>query len=183
MRTQLFKYINNAYGDKAQFVLDELCQLGLNVDRRNPQKNNKSGREWYKNIRLYSIYPDGIIYDKEKSPLNNLTHHLEKIKDLGCNAVHVLPFFPSPMIDNGFDISDYYSVRSELGTTDELYKLIDRAKELKLELFIDLVFNHISSQHEWFQKAIEGDDHYREYFIYSKEKPNFIKKFYSRSAI
>jgi maltose alpha-D-glucosyltransferase/alpha-amylase len=177
---KLLNYLEFVYGTKASHLEYELNKLlqGLSL-----HTYTSTSHYWYKFVELYCVYPDGIVVDPSLSPLQNLTRYLKCIKTLGCNAVHILPFLASPGIDKGFDVSDYYQIRSDLGSDEDLAQLIKEANRLGLHLFMDFVFNHVSEQHEWFLKAQQGDSHYRNYFIYSHTKPQFIRKFYRDSAI
>lgn len=132
----------------------------------------KKEPDWYKNMNFYIVYPDSIEGANDV-PLRNLKDHLDWVRDLGCNAVHILPFLDSPMIDKGFDISNFYDVRQDLGTLEDLMDVKKRAEELEMHVFMDIVFNHISDEHEWFQKAESGDEYYRNFFFWSKDKPEY----------
>jgi maltose alpha-D-glucosyltransferase/alpha-amylase len=101
---------------------------------------------------------------------------MEWVRDLGCNVLHILPFLDSPLVDKGFDISDYYRIRPDLGTMEDVQEVIDAANSHGIRVFMDLVFNHISDRHEWFRKAEEGDDRYRDYFLWQKERPKFLRR-------
>lgn len=177
---KLLKYLEFVYGKEAKLLelqLDKLLHGTV-------QSQCKASTDyWYKFVELYCVYPDGVIYDSSLSPLQNLTQHLKRIKNLGCNAVHILPFLASPGVDKGFDISDYYKIREDLGSLEDLKQLVQQAHHLDMRLFMDFVFNHVSDQHFWFQKAEQGDERYRNYFIHTLQKPQFIGKFYQNSAI
>lgn len=180
--SSLLLNLEKVYGSDARKIvsdLEEYSQAG-NLAQ---SESNPAEKDWHKSIELYCVYPDGVLYDAAKTPLQNLKTHLKTVKRLNCNAVHILPFLESPMIDKGFDISDYMKVRENLGTLKDLKDLVKEAKRLELKLFMDLVFNHVSNEHTWYKKAVEGDEQYRNYFIHTKEKPKFIKKFYKDSAI
>jgi maltose alpha-D-glucosyltransferase/alpha-amylase len=129
--------------------------------------------DWYKNMNFYIVYPDGIE-GRNDVPLRNLKDHLDWIRDMGCNAVHILPFLDSPMVDKGFDICNFYDIRQDLGSLEDLLDVKKRAQELGMHTFMDIVFNHISDEHEWFQKAESGDEYYRNFFFYSKERPEYL---------
>ncbi|MDF2868411.1 MAG: Malto-oligosyltrehalose trehalohydrolase [Gammaproteobacteria bacterium] len=177
---KLLKYLEFVYGAKAKPLERQLNKLLHGT----AQSQCKSSQDyWYKFVELYCVYPDGVIYDSSLSPLQNLTQHLKRIKNLGCNAVHILPFLASPGVDKGFDISDYYTIREDLGSLKDLQQLVQEAHRLGMRLFMDFVFNHVSDQHPWFQKAQQGDGYYRNYFIHTLQKPQFIRKFYQDSAI
>lgn len=120
---------------------------------------------------LYCTYPDSLIFSDELTPLQNLEKYLKTIKNMGFDNVHILPFLKSPRKDSGYDVEDYFEVDPRYGTLDDLSQLIRTSKKLRLNLFMDLMFNHVSNTHKWFQKAISGDDFFREFFIYSKTIP------------
>lgn len=177
---KLIQYLEFVYGKEAKQLAENIHQLLQGIGTKTEVDTTTY---WYKFVELYCVYPDGVIYDPQLSPLKNLTLHLDRIKELGCTAVHILPFLASPKVDKGFDISDYFTIREELGTLEDLLQLVARAKQLGLHLFMDFVFNHVSEQHEWFQRAQQGEERYRNYFIYTAKKPQFIRKFYNKSAI
>lgn len=177
---QIEKYIKPLYRKDTGRVIKELKAYAETLKKVEPKSENPY---WYKFIDLYFIYPDGVIYNKHASPLNNLLPHIDHIKKLGCNAMHILPFLESPMIDRGFDISDFYRIRKGLGSIQDLKEIIKKANKENLRIFMDLVFNHVSDQHQWFKKAQEGDEKYRKYFYTVKEKPKFIRKFHKESAV
>lgn len=173
--------LQKVYGKEDSIAVKNALEYFFTSDKGKARHESK--RQWYKFVEIYCVYPDSIQYNKGLSPLKNLTLHFKKIKALGCNAVHILPFLESPMVDKGFDISDYYTIRKNLGTEDDLFSLIEEAKKLKLRLFMDFVLNHVSDQHEWFQKAIKGEEKFRNYFIHTAEKPKFIRKYTKDSTV
>lgn len=139
-------------------------------------------QNWYKNSNLYILYPDSL-QTQHGSPIKNIIHHLPQVKALGCNAIHILPFLKSPMQDKGFDVSDYYQVREGLGGIQEIKDLRKTANSLGIHLFMDLVFNHVSIEHEWFIKAQKGHEFYRNFFIHTKEIPQFLGKIEKNSTV
>ncbi|MDF2690666.1 MAG: alpha-amylase family protein [Gammaproteobacteria bacterium] len=168
------------YGDQADSIAKRLAAY---IDKVEYHTAGTADKHWYKSVELYCIYPDGINYDASLKPLQNLKMHLKRIQNLGFNAIHILPFLESPMIDRGFDTSNFMKIRESLGSIEDMTALLEEANNLGIHVFMDLVFNHVSDQHEWFQKAIKGDAHYRNFFIHSKEKPKFIRKFHEKSAV
>ena len=114
------------------------------------------GSEWWRSAVIYQIYPrsfadasgDGI------GDLAGITQRLESLANLGVDAVWLSPFFRSPQKDAGYDVSDYCDVDPIFGTLDDFDALRDRAHELGLRVIVDLVPNHCSSEHEWFQEAM-----------------------------
>jgi maltose alpha-D-glucosyltransferase/alpha-amylase len=136
----------------------------------------KIDTDWYRRMRLYVTYPNSFK-DNKGAGISQLTKEVDKIKKLGCNAIHVLPFFKSPMIDMGFDVSNYLKVREELGGNQAFDVFLDKCERENIKVFIDIVLNHVSFQHHWFKKAVQGDSYYKDFFISREEKPRFIKTF------
>ena len=122
----------------------------------------------FKNSTVYQIYiksfcdsnGDGI------GDLNGIRTKLPYLKDLGVDYVWVTPFFRSPMNDNGYDVADYYSVNPMFGTMEDCEAMLREAKELGIGFMFDMVFNHTSTEHEWFRKALAGDPVYMDYYIF-----------------
>ena len=137
---------------------------------------------WYKNSTLYVLYPDSIQLG-DSSPLESTKKYLHRIKELGANAIHLLPFLESPMMDKGFDVSNYYKIREGLGGLHALQEIKKEANNLGLHVFMDLIFNHVSREHEWFIKAQQGEKYYRDFFIHTRETPQFLGKVYKNSSV
>ena len=122
----------------------------------------------FKSSTVYQIYiksfcdsnGDGI------GDLNGIRSKLTYLKDLGVEYVWVTPFFRSPMNDNGYDVADYYSINPMFGTMEDCEAMVREAKELGIGVMFDMVFNHTSTDHEWFQKALAGDPEYMDYYIF-----------------
>lgn len=128
----------------------------------------------YKSSVVYQIYiksfcdsnGDGI------GDLNGIRSKLSYIKSLGVNYIWITPFFCSPMIDNGYDVSDYRAVNPMFGTMADCEALIREADAMGIGLMFDMVFNHTSDKHEWFQKALAGDPEYMDYYIFRDGQPD-----------
>lgn len=130
-------------------------------------------QHWWKEANIYEIYPrsfkdsngDGI------GDLNGIREKLSYLKELGIDAVWICPFYPSPMKDNGYDITDYCAVDPVFGTMEDMKKLLKEAKELRIRIVIDLVLNHTSDQHLWFREAIKDKKSpFRDYYIFREEE-------------
>jgi alpha-glucosidase len=110
---------------------------------------------WWKNAVIYEIYPrsfadtngDGI------GDLNGITAHLDYLKGLGVDAIWIAPFYPSPLVDFGYDVRDYENVAAEYGMLADFDRLAAEAKKRNIHVLIDLVVNHTSSQHPWFVES------------------------------
>jgi len=176
---ELKRYLKPLYKHNTERISSEIISYAKDFPRNeNPYPNFL----WHKFLNLYAIYPDGIE-NGNAAPLARLIPHIAHIKRLGCNALHILPFLASPLVDAGFDVSDYMRVRDDLGTMEDMKNVVHEAQKLGIRLFMDLVANHVSEEHEWFQKAQAGDEKYRKYFIVQKEKPHFVGKFHKESAV
>lgn len=132
-------------------------------------------RPWWKEAIAYQIYPK-TFHDSHQSGIGDLNGIIEKLPylaDLGVDVIWLTPFFPSPMIDNGYDISDYTDVDPRFGTLQDAKRLVDEAKQLGIKVLIDLVYNHSSSDHPWFREALsDANSPYRDFYIIKKGVPN-----------
>lgn len=129
---------------------------------------------WYKNAIIYSLDVETFM-DGNGDGIGDfpgLLSRLDELAGLGVTCLWLLPFYPSPNRDNGYDITDYYSVDSRLGTLGDFVEFTSQAQEHGIRILIDLVVNHTSSEHPWFQQARQ-DRHsrYRDYYVWSEEKP------------
>ena len=123
---------------------------------------------------VYQIYPrsfcdsngDGI------GDLPGITSKLNYLKDLGVDYLWLTPFFTSPQRDNGYDVADYCSVDPVFGTMADAEELISEAKKRGIGLMLDMVFNHTSTAHDWFQHALQGDPRYQAYYIFRDGAPD-----------
>ena len=136
--------------------------------------NNMERNRWYKDKVFYQIWPrsfkdgnnDGMgdlygVYDK-----------LDYIKSLGCDGIWFSPLYPSPGVDCGYDISDYYDIAEEFGGMDAFKKVLDGAHERGMKVIMDLVVNHTSTEHEWFKKSRQRIEPYTDYYIWRPAKKN-----------
>ena len=125
---------------------------------------------WYKNAVFYEV-STRAYYDSNGDgigDLQGLTQKLDYIKHLGVDCIWLLPIFSSPLIDDGYDIADYYNIHPDLGTIDDFKKLVQATHQRGMRIIADLVVNHTSDQCEWFKQA-EADEHspYHDYYVWS----------------
>ena len=134
-----------------------------------------SNPEWWKSAVVYQAYPksfrdsngDGI------GDLNGIREKLDYLAELGVDVIWLNPIFASPQVDNGYDISDYRAVEPTLGTMADFDALLAEAHEKGLKIILDLVVNHTSDQHVWFQEACKSRSNpYHDYYIWRDEIPN-----------
>ena len=129
---------------------------------------------WYKDMVFYQIWPRSFK-DGDGDGMGDLWGVYEKldyIKSLGCDGIWFSPLYPSPGIDCGYDISDYYNIAEEFGGMEAFEKVLTGAHERGMKVIMDLVVNHTSDQHEWFQKSRQRIDPYTDYYIWRPAKPN-----------
>ena len=129
---------------------------------------------WYKDKVFYQIWPRSFK-DGDGDGMGDLYGVYEKldyIKSLGCDGIWFSPLYPSPGVDCGYDISDYYNIAEEFGGMDAFKKVLDGAHERGMKVIMDLVVNHTSDQHEWFQKSRQRIEPYTDYYIWRPAKPN-----------
>ena len=115
---------------------------------------------------IYQVYPKSF-YSSAGGAYGDLRGVIEKvpyIASLGVDMVWFNPFFASPQNDNGYDISDYYAINPDLGTMEDVEEMIAALAEHGVGVMFDMVLNHISTEHEWFQRALAGEREYWDYF-------------------
>jgi maltose alpha-D-glucosyltransferase/alpha-amylase len=125
---------------------------------------------WYKNAIFYELYLRAF-YDSNadgNGDLPGLIEKLDYLAELGVNCIWLLPIYPSPLKDDGYDISDYLNISSEFGTLEDFRALLTEAHRREMYVIMDLVLNHTSNQHPWFQAARENRaSPYRDYYVWS----------------
>ncbi len=127
-------------------------------------------KPFWKNAVFYQIYPrsfrdtngDGI------GDIPGMISKLDYLKDLGVDVLWLSPVYKSPNDDNGYDISDYKAIHPDYGTMEDFEELMRQTKARGMKVIMDLVINHTSDEHEWFQKALAGEEKYRDYYIIRK---------------
>lgn len=121
---------------------------------------------------VYQIYPKSY-YDSNDDgfgDIKGITMKLEYLSDLGVDMIWLNPFFVSPQNDNGYDIADYYEIDKTFGTMADVEELIAKANGYGIGLMFDMVLNHTSTEHEWFKKALAGDEYYKDFYFFKKGK-------------
>ncbi|MFA0499706.1 alpha-amylase family glycosyl hydrolase, partial [Vibrio sp. 10N.222.46.A1] len=130
-------------------------------------------QKWWHDAVVYQIYPRSFLDSNNDGigDLNGIISKLDYLKELGINVIWLSPVYQSPMDDNGYDISDYQAIAEEFGTMEEMKRLMDEAKERDIKIVMDLVVNHTSDEHRWFEQARSSKDNpYRDYYIWRDAK-------------
>lgn len=141
----------------------------MRQDNRFPREETPS--LWYKDAIIYQVHPRAY-YDKNGDGMGDfrgLTEKLDYIKDLGVTAVWLLPFYPSPLRDDGYDIADYSSINPIYGNLRDFRQFLKEAHNRDLQVITELVINHTSDQHAWFQRARQeaSGNRWRNFYVWS----------------
>ncbi|MEQ2528408.1 alpha,alpha-phosphotrehalase [Bacillaceae bacterium CLA-AA-H227] len=140
---------------------------------------------WWKKAVVYQIYPKSF-YDTTgngEGDLQGIIKKLDYLKELGVDVLWLTPIYESPQKDNGYDISDYYKIHEPYGSMEDFEQLLEEAHKRGIKIIMDIVINHTSTAHEWFQKALTSKDNpYRDYYVWKDGKEgeaptNWISKF------
>ena len=129
-------------------------------------------KQWWHDKVAYQIYPKSF-YDSNGDGIGDLPGIISKLdylKDLGVDIVWLSPIYKSPLADEGYDIADYYSIDPRFGTMEDMEHLIEEAKKRDMYILMDLVVNHCSDEHEWFQKACQDPDGEYGNFFYIEDR-------------
>ncbi|EEI70807.1 glycoside hydrolase family 13 protein [Lentilactobacillus hilgardii] len=133
--------------------------------------SNQQNPTWWQNAVGYQIYPKSF-FDSNHDGIGDIQGIISKmpyIKSLGVNFVWLSPFFASPNIDNGYDVSDYQAIDPQYGTLDDIFEMIDQFHQNNIRVVFDLVINHTSDQHHWFKEAKKSvDNPYHDFYIWRK---------------
>ena len=131
--------------------------------------NSENLKDWWKNAVILEIYPrsfqdsngDGI------GDLNGITQHLDYLKELGIDAIWLSPIYPSPQVDFGYDISDYKAIDPQYGTMEDFDRLVAEGKKRGIRIIMDMVMNHTSDKHKWFEESRSSRDNpFRDWYVW-----------------
>ena len=131
---------------------------------------------WYKDAVIYEVYVRAF-YDSNgdgHGDLRGVTEKMDYLKDLGVNCLWLLPIYPSPLKDDGYDISNFYDIHPSYGTLDDFKEMLDAAHERGIRVILDLVLNHTSDQHPWFRAALANPKSiFRQYYVWSSSSLDY----------
>jgi alpha-glucosidase len=132
-------------------------------------------RPWWRGAVFYEIYVRSFADSNDDGigDLPGITSKLGYLKDIGVDAIWITPFYPSPQKDHGYDVADYFDVNPEYGTLEDFSQLVEEAHRLRLKILVDLVPNHTSDQHPWFNAALSSpEDSHRARYYFADAKPD-----------
>ena len=133
------------------------------------------GHPWWNDTIFYEIFVRSF-YDSSGDGIgdfNGITEKLEYLQELGIRGIWLMPIFPSPSY-HGYDVTDYYAVNPDYGTMDDFKHLLDEAHKRGIRVITDFVINHTSAQHSWFQKSVQNDAQYADWYVWSDTDPGGV---------
>ena len=146
-------------------------------------EKNFEQKWWHKSV-VYQIYPKSFndTTGNGQGDIKGITEKLDYLKKLGVEVLWLTPMYKSPQNDNGYDISDYYSIDESYGTMEDFEEMLREAHKRDIKIVMDIVVNHTSTENEWFKKSEEGDSEYKDFYIWKdavngKEPTNWQSKF------
>lgn len=142
-------------------------------------------KDWWKSSTVYQIYPKSFCDSNGDGigDIKGIISKLDYLKKLGVDVIWTTPMYVSPMMDNGYDIADYYNIDPIFGTMEDFHKLLDEVHKREMKLIMDMVINHTSTEHFWFKEALKGSENkYHNYYIWKdgtsdKAPNNWASKF------
>lgn len=128
---------------------------------------------WWQNGVIYQIYPKSFqdTTGSGTGDLRGVTSRLDYLQKLGIDAIWITPFYVSPQVDNGYDVANYTAIDPSYGTLDDFDELVAQAKARGIRIVLDMVLNHTSTQHAWFQESLNKESPYREFYIWRDGEP------------
>ena len=167
MTKKIEKIWGKLYGEETKY-LNQLKEL---LDKRREEIEVPiENPNWFKKGTVYSLYVDLFAED-----FTGLTKKLDYLEELGIKTLWLLPILKSPMVDQGFDISDFYKIRDELGTNQDFFDFIEKAHQKNMRIVFDIAVNHTSDQHEWFENARQSKDNkYRNFYIWNENQNKYL---------
>ena len=140
-------------------------------------------RKWWQDGVIYQIYPRSFCGSNGDGygDIPGIISKLDKLQELGVDAIWLSPVYKSPQVDNGYDIADYKAIDPMFGTMEDFDELLAQAKARGIRIIMDLVINHTSDRHEWFQKSRRREKGYEDYYIWA-DKPNNWGGFFGGGA-
>lgn len=146
-------------------------------------KKNFEQKWWHKSV-VYQIYPKSFndTTGSGEGDIKGIIEKLDYLKELGIDVIWLTPMYKSPQADNGYDISDYYNIDPNYGTMEDFEKMLEEAHKRNIKIVMDIVVNHSSTENEWFKKSENGDEEYKDFYIWKdpvdgKEPTNWESKF------
>lgn len=151
-------------------VLALVVSVGIVLGHNHQQKLQDAKYNWWQHEVFYQIYPRSFQDSNQDGigDLQGITSRLEYFKETGITALWLSPIYESPMVDFGYDISNYTNIQPEYGTLEDFDALIAKANQLGIKVILDFVPNHSSNKHPWFIKSAARDPEYEDFFVWEE---------------
>lgn len=182
LEKELKTEISKVYGsEQTNEIYNRIIEIAQKAKNERPQNLKQDDltrpNDWYKDEIIYMFYVDqfGTVTPDKPNQFKDTVNMLDYLKKLGVTTIYMLPFADSPMEDAGFDVKNPQNVRKDLGGKPQFEAFIKEAKAKGFNIKADLVLNHFSDQHEWFQQAQKGDIDKLNYFVTTETMPEYTK--------
>ncbi len=182
IENEIYSCIVQVYGsEKAEQIYDKVMDIAKTTIEKRPEPLKKEdltrADDWYKDEIIYMFYVDqfGVVTPEKPNTFKDTSAMFDYLKDLGVTTLYLLPFADSPMSDAGFDVKNPRNIRADLGGKTEFREFVIKAKENGFKIKSDLVLNHVSDEHEWFQAFLRGDVSKKDYFVVKDKMPQYKK--------
>lgn len=182
LEKELKSEISKVYGaDQTNEIYSKIVEIAKKAKSERPQNLKQDDltrpNDWYKDEIIYMFYVDqfGTVTPDKPNQFKDTVNMLDYLKKLGVTTIYMLPFADSPMEDAGFDVKNPQNVRKDLGGKPQFEAFVKEAKSKGFNIKADLVLNHFSDQHEWFQQAQKGDIDKLNYFVTTETMPEYTK--------
>ena len=182
IENEIYNSIVQVYGEsRAQQIYDRVMDIAKKSIEKRPEALKKEdltrADDWYKDEIIYMFYVDqfGVVTPEKPNTFKDTSAMFDYLKDLGVTTLYLLPFADSPMSDAGFDVKNPQNIRADLGGKTQFKDFVLKAKENGFKIKSDLVLNHISDEHEWFQAFLRGDVSKKDYFVVKDKMPEYKK--------
>ena len=180
IENEIYSCIVQVYGEqRAKEVYDRVMDIAKKSIEKRPEALKKEdltrADDWYKDEIIYMFYVDqfGVVTPEKPNTFKDTSAMFDYLKDLGVTTLYLLPFADSPMSDAGFDVKNPRNIREDLGGKTQFKEFVVKAKENGFKIKSDLVLNHISDEHEWFQAFLRGDVSKKDYFVVKDKMPKY----------
>lgn len=182
IENEIYNSIVQVYGEKdAKTIYNRLLEIAKNgmESRSEELKQEDLSRPdcWYKDEIIYMFYVDqfGVVTPEKPNTFKDTAAMFDYLKDLGVTTLYMLPFADSPMSDAGFDVKNPRNIRADLGGKSQFNDFVKEAKKNGFKIKADLILNHVSDEHDWFQAFLKGDESKKDYFVVKDEMPEYTK--------
>lgn len=182
IENEIYNSIVQVYGEnQAKIIFDKVMQIAKNEIENRPEELKREdltrADDWYKDEIIYMFYVDqfGVVTPQKSNTFKDTSAMFDYLKDLGVTTLYLLPFADSPMSDAGFDVKNPRNIRADLGGKAQFNEFVKEAKKNGFKIKADLILNHVSDEHEWFQAFLRGDTSKANYFVVKDEMPEYTK--------